>query len=137
VIVVDAGALTAALVDGDRLGESARRELQADSHWVAPALLLIEVTSAVRGLARSGQVGVRRAEGIIRALPDLELDVVDSADLVRRIWALRHNLSAYDAAYVAAAEQRGCPLVTTDARLARASGPRCEIRLVDGSATER
>jgi predicted nucleic acid-binding protein len=45
---------------------------------------------------------------------------------------LRANISAYDAAYAAAAEVLGCPLVTGNARLARATGPRCEIRPLGG-----
>lgn len=43
------------------------------------------------------------------------------------MWELRGNLTAYDAAYVAAAEAYECPLLTTDGRLARASGLRCAV----------
>ncbi len=47
------------------------------------------------------------------------------------MWALRHNLSAYDATYVALAEMtRATSLLTTDARLARASGIRCAVQLL-------
>ena len=49
--------------------------------------------------------------------------------LVPRMWQLRDNLSGYDAAYVAAAETHGCPLVTADVRLARSGDLRCEVRL--------
>ena len=44
-----------------------------------------------------------------------------------RVWALRHNLTAYDAWYVAVAEALDCPLATLDRRLSRASGPACEV----------
>ena len=47
--------------------------------------------------------------------------------LVPRIWALRDNLSAYDAVYAALAEALDCPLLTADARLAAAPGPTCPI----------
>ena len=50
--------------------------------------------------------------------------------LVPRVWELRDNLSAYDAAYVALAEALDAPLLTADARLTRATGPRCRFELV-------
>ena len=56
--------------------------------------------------------------------------VVSTRLLAARVWALRGNLTTYDAAYVAAAERYGCALVTTDARLARAPGVRCPVTLV-------
>lgn len=46
-----------------------------------------------------------------------------------RIWQLRDNLTAYDAAYVALAEALDAPLITTDGRLARASGHRATVEL--------
>ena len=50
--------------------------------------------------------------------------------LLGRVWALRHNVSAYDASYVALADALDCPLLTADARLAGAPGPNCPITLV-------
>ena len=50
--------------------------------------------------------------------------------LLDRMWALRANVSAYDAGYVALAEALDCALITGDARLARAPGPRCAITVV-------
>ena len=58
------------------------------------------------------------------------IDQVDIAVLLDRMWQLRGNVTAYDAAYVAAAEFLACPLVTGDGRLAKASGVRCEFRLL-------
>ena len=51
--------------------------------------------------------------------------------LADRTWQLGHNLSSYDAAYVALAEHLHAPLLTADARLARASGPTCAIEVFD------
>ena len=51
--------------------------------------------------------------------------------LLSRIWELRRNVTAYDAAYIALAEALAAPLVTTDAKLARASGIRAEIELYE------
>lgn len=62
---------------------------------------------------------------------DLIVEAVGHAALAERAWALRDNLTAYDGAYVALAEALDCPLVTGDARVARANGPRCEIELID------
>ena len=53
-----------------------------------------------------------------------------SSGLLERIWALREDISAYDATYVALAESLDCPLVTGDARLGRAPGVRCPITIV-------
>jgi predicted nucleic acid-binding protein len=62
----------------------------------------------------------------LRALP---IERVPHTALLERAWALRHNLTPYDAAYVALAEALGAPLLTADRRLARASGPRCAVEL--------
>lgn len=63
-------------------------------------------------------------------LLDLELDIHHTAPLLRRAWELRDNVTAYDACYVSLAEALGCPLLTADARLSRASGPTCDIELI-------
>jgi len=47
--------------------------------------------------------------------------------LLTRVWELRDNMTAYDATYIALAEELGCELLTADARLARAPGPTCPI----------
>jgi predicted nucleic acid-binding protein len=130
VIVVDASVLVAALVDDGPQGKHARGALREDPRWAAPAILPIEVVASMRGLVLGGKLGVDRAEEAVTALGQVVLDQLDPLTLTKRVWALRGNLSSYDAAYVAAAEALDCPLVTADARLARATGPRCEIRLI-------
>jgi predicted nucleic acid-binding protein len=130
VIVVDACALTDALIDDGPVGESARAHLRADPQWAAPAHLLVEVVSAIRGKALGGRLATARAGEAIAALPQLVIVHVGAAQLVDRMWELRGNLTAYDAAYVAAAETLDCPLVTGDARLAKANGIRCEVRVL-------
>jgi predicted nucleic acid-binding protein len=60
----------------------------------------------------------------------LRLLAVPQSMLLDRMWQLRGTVTAYDAAYVVAAELMACPLVTGDGRLAKASGVRCEIRLL-------
>jgi predicted nucleic acid-binding protein len=130
VIVIDACVLADALTDDGQVGDAARAALAGDPHGAAPAHLLIEVVSVIRGKALGGKLSVARADEAIGALPALVFDQIDARDLVDRMWHLRSNISAYDAAYVAAAEALACALVTGDARLGKANGPRCEIKVV-------
>ncbi|WP_329016120.1 type II toxin-antitoxin system VapC family toxin [Micromonospora rifamycinica] len=132
-IVVDASVLADALVDDGPVGDAARAELTGDPHWAAPGHLLVEVMSVVRGKVLGGKLGLARAEEAIDTLPSLVIDEVGIPGLLDRMWQLRGNVTAYDAAYVAAAEVMACPFVTSDARLAKASGIRCEIRLLAAS----
>jgi predicted nucleic acid-binding protein len=50
--------------------------------------------------------------------------------LLGRVWELRENVTAYDACYIALAEALDVPLVTADARLGLAAGPRCQITVI-------
>lgn len=63
---------------------------------------------------------------IVRSRPDAGED----ADLLPRIWELRHNVTAYDAAYLALAEAIDAPLVTCDARLAASTGHEVTIEVL-------
>jgi predicted nucleic acid-binding protein len=131
-IVVDASVLADALLDDGPMGAAARTALTSDPHWAAPAHLLVEVVSVIRGKTLGGKLEPTRANEAVAALSELVVDQVDISQLVDRIWQPRGNLTAYDAAYVAAAEALECPLVTGDGRLAKASGPHCEIRVISG-----
>jgi predicted nucleic acid-binding protein len=95
----------------------------------APHLLDLEVTQVLRRLAQQGVVSRTRADEAVRDLLDLRLTRYLHVVLLPRIWQLRHNLSAYDAAYVVLAEKLGAPLVTRDGRLASTSGHRAIIEL--------
>jgi predicted nucleic acid-binding protein len=101
-----------------------------DPYWAAPSHLLVEVVSVIRGKVLGGKLGLARAQEAIDTLPSLVIDEVGVPLLLDRIWQLRGNVTAYDVAYVAAAELMACPLVTGDGRLAKAGGVRCEIRLL-------
>jgi len=81
---------------------------------------------------RCGHVEAADAERAVAAWARLGLYRVPVVGLLRRIWELRETLSAYDATYVAVAETLDVPLLTADARLARAPGPTCPITVVRG-----
>ena len=95
----------------------------------APHVFDLEVTQALRRLAQAGTVSARRAEEAIQDLLDLRIARYPHFVLLPRIWQYRHNLSAYDAAYVALAEDLDAPLLTRDSRLAGAPGHVARIEL--------
>jgi predicted nucleic acid-binding protein len=129
VIVADASVLTPALVYEDELGRRTRARLAGEG-LTAPALVDIEVISALRGLARRGRIAADRALRALRDLAALPLIRAEHSRLAQRIWELRDNLSPYDAAYVALAESLGTTLLTGDERLACAPGTRCGIEVL-------
>ncbi|GAA3365681.1 type II toxin-antitoxin system VapC family toxin [Saccharopolyspora gregorii] len=129
-LVVDASALADALLDDGPAGRRAREALATDDHWAAPSHLPVEVMSVIRGRLLGQKITLERAEDAMTALVDMAVDEVGPARILPRMWELRGNITAYDAAYVAAAELLGCPLLTGDRRLSRARGVRCEIRTI-------
>ncbi|WP_026818187.1 type II toxin-antitoxin system VapC family toxin [Arthrobacter castelli] len=133
-IIVDASTLTNALTDDGSVGQRARAELARDTHWAAPEHLVVETFSAIRGRHLGNRISRQRALDALDALADSTIDLLATTALLPRMWQLRDNVTGYDSAYIAAAETYGCPLVTADARLARSSGLRCEIRLAGPSA---
>jgi predicted nucleic acid-binding protein len=127
--VADASVVVTALVDGGASGEATRVAL-ADDDLMAPSLIDIEVLHALRGRVLGGKLSARHADRAIRDLRRMPIDRLDMLPLLDRVWDLRANLSAYDAAYVALAESFEAVLITGDERLSRASGPRCTFRVV-------
>ena len=127
--VVDAGVVIDALVPAGRLGHSAAAAIKADDN-VAPELLDVEVLHALRGMVRRSELSEPAARVIVHSMGALGVVRRPHLPLVPRMWELRDNLTAYDAAYVALAEALGCPLVTSEARIASASGIRCEVQVV-------
>lgn len=129
-IVLDASATCSALLDEGSTGDRCRATLRADSQWIVPEHWLIEVLSVIRGNLLGGKIAPAHAEDAAAAAAELNPVVAPTRLIADRIWALRNNLTAYDAAYAAAAEHYQCALVTTDDRLARATGIRCPVTLL-------
>jgi predicted nucleic acid-binding protein len=128
VLVVDTSAIVDALVGRPR-NERLLERLAADSDLSAPHLLDVELLHALRGLVRRGQLDEDRAADARADFADLVIGRYGHEALADRVWELRHSLTAYDATFVALGELLGVPVVTCDARLARAHGHSAQVEL--------
>jgi len=126
--VIDAAVLVAALVDSGADGLWSEQVI-AEGALVAPHLAVVECMNILRRLEHSNQVTELEARSAQRDLHELEIELLPVRPFEDRIWELRHNLTCYDAWYVAIAEALDLPLATLDRRLAGATGPRCRFRL--------
>ena len=97
----------------------------------APEILDLEVVSAIRSVVLRRLTTIDHATRLIASLATIPIIRHSHQSLLTRVWQLRDNATAYDAAYLALAEQLDAPLVTRDARLARAAGHRARVRLVE------
>ena len=96
----------------------------------APHLIDSEVIHALRRMTTSGRISTAAAETAVAGFRLLAIRRRPVSPLLDRMWELRHNLSGYDATYVALAEAIDEPLLTTDRRLATAPEIRCQVRVV-------
>ncbi len=130
-IVLDASAATTVLLNVDGRSAAIRERMgRADVGLHVPHLFDVEVLQALRRHAlRRDNLSKERSLQALEALQSLRATRYPHAALLARIWELRENLTAYDAAYVALAETLAAPLVTTDARLARLSGHHATVEL--------
>jgi predicted nucleic acid-binding protein len=103
-----------------------------DEQVQVPALVDTEVANALRTRVRLGQVSAADGWRLLDAYRWMAVTRHNVFAMFDRIWELRDNVTAYDAAYVALAEAIECPLVTADARLSRAPGLRCAVTVVPG-----
>jgi len=127
-IVVDASAIVAALA-GLPCDRQLTERLAGADELRAPHLIDIELLHALRRLVAREELSRERAQDARADFADLLIVRHPHAPLADRIWALRDNLTAYDATYVALAEALEAPLVTCDARLAGAPGVWASIEL--------
>ena len=129
-MVVDASVVVTLVLGGTASETIAARLAWTGARCRAPHLLDLEVAQALRRLVRSGRCEPARAELALVRLRRLGLEYHPHGPLLPRIWELRGNLSAYDAAYVALAEALDAPLLTADHRLAAAPGHRARIEVL-------
>jgi predicted nucleic acid-binding protein len=128
-IVADASVLIDFLLRS--AGEPELSELIAQQDTlVAPGIVDIEVTNVLRRLVQRKAIGLDVADSALADFLDLRIERHGSTDTLWRIWEIRNNVSAYDAAYVALAEVAGVPLYTRDAKLAATAGHAAKIVLI-------
>lgn len=128
-IVLDASAVLDWLIQSPAGQLIERRIYSRDETLHSPHLLDLEVTQVLRRLAREGAISDQRADTAVQDLLKVRIVRYPHFILLPRIWHYRHNLSAYDAAYVALAETLGAVLLTRDTRLAGAGSHRAKIEL--------
>lgn len=128
--VVDASVLVEYLAGGERADQARARLFAARSAMWAPHLVDAEVGHVLRRAVLEEQIRPGAARDALADLADLPLTRAAHTGLLERAWALRSNLSFYDALYVALAERVELPLLTLDARMAGATGVRAEIELL-------
>ena len=121
-IVLDASAAIDWLLQTPAGHQIERRISSRSESLHAPHVIDLEIAHALRRLVRGGAVHPFRADQAVAFLQALPITRHPHTALLPRIWQYRHNLSAYDAAYVVLAETLGAALITRDARLASARG---------------
>jgi predicted nucleic acid-binding protein len=129
-VVVDASVLTALYAADDPRRARVAERLSAGDALFAPAHLDAEVVSALRRLARNSPALSPAVPAALRHLVGFPIRRMPLAPLLDRMWELRDNVTPYDAAYVALAENLGGSVLTCDGRLTTASGPRCAFTLI-------
>ena len=129
-IVLDASAAIEWLLQTSAGRRVEQRIFSQNESLHAPHLLDVEVMQVLRRLVRNSVLSVPRADQAITDFVDMRIARYPHSLLLPRIWQLRHNFSAYDAAYVALAEEIGAILLTRDGRLASASGHAARIQVL-------
>ncbi|HEY2920660.1 MAG TPA: type II toxin-antitoxin system VapC family toxin [Candidatus Binatia bacterium] len=129
-IVVDASALLEMLLNTPASSRVTERLFGRNDTLHAPHVLDLEVAQVLRRYTISGEMDAERSEQALEDLADLPLNRYPHDVFLFRIWALRRNLTAYDAAYIALAEALEAPLVTRDSALARAPGHRARVEVI-------
>lgn len=118
-IVLDAS-LVVELLRGGPSAESIRGALAGqDELLIVPHLLDIEVVNALRNLTAARRIDTYQCGRILEELAAFPAERCAHRPLLDRIWELRHNFTAYDAAYIALAETTGAVLYTCDEKLRR------------------
>jgi predicted nucleic acid-binding protein len=133
VLVVDTSAVLEAIVALDPAPGLMER-LAGDGDFHAPHLIDIEALHALRRLSALGELSDERASDARADFGELAIVRYPHTGLRDRIWELRYNLTAYDAAYVALAESLEVPLVTCDRRLSEAPGHAAQVELFGGAS---
>ncbi len=118
------------LLDPGPDAEPIRERVESPGESVhVPHLLDVEVLNVLRRQTLRGILARERGATALQDLENIKMTRYSHAPLLRRIWDLRGNVTAYDAAYIALAEALDAPLVTRDTRLAQAPGNCATVEL--------
>jgi predicted nucleic acid-binding protein len=129
ILVVDASAVIDGLVGSlDGAAHSVMAEIEAGD-VAAPNVIDVEILHVLRKLERRKELSEAEADQARELFLGMRITRYETYGLANRIWTLRHNLTCYDAAYVALAEALEAPILTCDAKMAGATGHNAEIRL--------
>ena len=112
--VVDSSLVIAAILDTGAKGAWSEGILERGGLY-APQILRVETTNVLRRLERSKGINGQKANAAVEDLIDLEVELHAFKPFAERIWELHHNVTSYDAWYVALAEALDLPLATLDA----------------------
>ncbi len=129
-IVVDASVLANVVGDDGQDGRKARSAIREAGDVAAPDLVDVETVAVLRKRWLATTISDQRFEAAVEDLEGLDMQRVPVLRLMRRAYELRANVTAYDASYVALAEALDCELLTGDERLAKATVPRCAVRVL-------
>ena len=129
-IVVDASAILEVLIRSVAASNIEQRIFASGQTLHAPHLLDVEIANVLRRREAVGELGHPRGLEALYDLADLPILRYPQHFFLPRIWRLRNNLSAHDAAYVALAEELDAPLLTRDQRIGRAFGHHARIEIV-------
>ena len=113
--MVDASAVVEVLLNTPSAPRIADRIFQAAESLHVPHLLDLEVAQVVRRAVLRGDIPALRGNDALDSLAKPAVTRYPHEQFLPRIWELRHNLTAYDAVYVALAESLAAPLITRDA----------------------
>ena len=129
-IVVDASAVLELVLRTPVSAAIERRLFAIGQTLHAPHLLDLEVAQVLRRYEAAGDITAERARQALQDFADLPLERYPHDLFLWRIWELRRNVTAYDAAYLALAEALPASLLTRDRRLARIPGVRARVIVV-------
>jgi predicted nucleic acid-binding protein len=127
VIVADASAMLEVLLNTPAASVIAAHMFASSESIYVPHLIDVEVAQVLRRYARTNTISPTRARQALDDYSNMPLNRYPHDVLLPRIWGLRHNLTAYDAAYIALAEALSATLLTCDQALASSPGHRAKV----------
>ncbi len=129
-IVTDASIVLDLLLNSPAAGRIKSRLFESNETLHAPAILDLEVAQVLRRYAARREISSQRGSAALTLLGQFPIVRYPHEPLLSRVWELRANLTAYDAAYVALAEGLGATFLTRDARAAASPEHRATVEVI-------